>query len=150
MGRYAAPVRSRGLLFAALAGCTPGANVKQQEEDSSVLQTRSVERWNLLITHKAEKAWDYLTPGYRETKPRDIYAKEMNDRAVRWTKVSFSSQECDANVCKVRLTVDYNVNLGGLSGKVQSIAPVTETWVNVKGHWYFLPEQFQPTKLKDS
>jgi hypothetical protein len=134
------------LALLVLAGCATGV----KDQDSSVIRTRVVERWDLLVAHKAEKAWDYLSPGYRETKPRDVYAKEMNARGILWSKVHFGSQECDADVCKVRLTVDYNVNLGGPAGKVGSIGLVVETWVKVKGQWYYLPDQFQPKLGKDS
>lgn len=129
----------------ALSGCMSGGGVKQ--DDSTVLRTRSVERWDLLIARQADKAWDYLSPGYRETKPRAAYAEEMNNRGMRWSKVRYESQECDADTCKVRLLVDYNLNLGGPAGTVKSASPVTETWIKVNGRWYFLPEQFRPTKL---
>jgi hypothetical protein len=150
------PVKSKKVYFAPfaaalllLSGCMSGGGVK--DEDNAVLRTRSVERWDMLIGHKAEKAWDYLTPGYRETKPRAAYADEMNHRGMRWNKVAFDSQECDVDTCKVHLLVNYNLDMGGLAGKVASAAPVVETWIKVNGRWYFLPEQFQPTKLgKDS
>jgi len=120
-------------------------------EDESAVTKHAVERWNLIIAHKSDKAWDYLTPGYRATKSRESYAEEMNNRGVRWSKVTFSSQECDADTCKVHLLLDYNLDMGGFAGKVASAAPVLETWVKLQGHWYLLPEQFQPTKLgKDS
>jgi hypothetical protein len=146
------------LALLALGGCVTG--VKNQDssakgqsvksQDNSAIRMRSVERWDFLIAHKAEKAWDYLSPGYRETKPRDAYAKEMNGRGVRWSKVHFGSQECDADVCKVRLSVDYTVNLGGPAGNVESMGLVVETWVKVKGTWYYLPDQFQPKLGKES
>jgi len=101
------------LALLALAGCMTA--VKNQ--DSSVIQARAFERWNFLIEHHAEKAWDYLSPGFRETKPREAYATEMNARGVNWTKVSFNSQKCDADVCKVHLAVDYTVNMGRQSEK---------------------------------
>jgi hypothetical protein len=150
---YFAPFAAIFLL--ALSGCMSGGGVKPgagaKEEDNTVIHARAVERWDLLIAHKSDKAWDYLSPGFRETKPRASYAEEMNSRGIHWSKVAFGSQECDADTCKVHLLVDYNLNLGGLAGQVKSASPVTETWIKVKGRWYFLPEQFQPTKLgKDS
>lgn len=132
------------LALLALAGCMTAV----KDHDSSVIQARAIERWNLLIAHQAEKAWDYLSPGYRETRPREAYAKEMNARGVTWSKVSFNSQKCDADVCTVHLAVDYTVNMGAAIGKVTSMGPITETWIKVKGQWYFLPEQFRPTGLK--
>jgi hypothetical protein len=136
-------------LFAAavLAGCAAGSGGGTKGDDSSVLRTRATERWDLLIGHKAEKAWDYLTPGYRETKTREQYAEEMNNRPVVWTKVTYGSQDCDADTCKVHLVVDYKINMGGMAGTVKSIAPLVETWIRVKGTWYYLPEALQPSKL---
>jgi hypothetical protein len=134
------------LALLSLAGCMTAV----KEQDSSIIRARALERWNLLIDHHAEKAWDYLSPGYRETKPREVYAKEMNARGVNWSKVSFNTQKCDADVCKVHLAVDYTVNMGGAVGKVASMGPIVETWIRVKGQWYFLPEQFGPTGLKES
>jgi len=135
-----------GLVLAALSGCAAGPGVTKAADESAI-RTRAVERWELLIAHKAEKAWDYLTPGYRTTKPRQAYADEMNSRGMRWTKVTFASQECDVDTCKVSLMVGYTVDLGGLAGRVGSASPVVETWVKIKGSWYYLPEQLQPSKL---
>ena len=132
------------LALLALTGCMTAV----KDQDSSVIQARAIQRWDFLIEHHAEKAWDYLSPGYRETKPREAYAKEMNARGVNWTKVSFNSQKCDADVCTVHLAVDYTINMGAGIGKVASMGPITETWIKVKGQWYFLPEQFRPTGPK--
>ena len=119
----------------ALVGC---GNVKK-EEDAAVLKERSVERWNLLIAHQAEKAYDFLSPGYRQTKDRESYAKEMNARPVNWSKVSYTSQDCEADTCKVHLSVNYSINTGGPAGTVKTVAPLTETWIRIDGHWYHLP-----------
>ncbi len=132
-----------GILFAllALAGCMPGV---KKGEDASVIKDRAVQRWDFLIAHQAEKAYDFLTPGYRSTKTREAYAKEMNSRGIRWSEVHYTSQTCEADVCKVHLTVDYAVNLGGMSGNVKSQGFVVETWIKADGHWYYLPNQLQP------
>ena len=86
---------------------------------------KSIERWNFLIAHQADKAYDYLSPGYRATKSREVYAKEMNGRGLRWTKVTYGDQQCDADTCKVNLTVDYKLKMPGASGTVSSFGPLT-------------------------
>ena len=138
-----------GILLAllALAGCMTAV----KNEDSSVIGKRAVERWDFLIAHQAEKAYDFLTPGYRTTKTREAYAQEMNNRGIRWSKVGFGSQQCEVDICHVHLTVDYRVNLGGPAGNTKAMGFVAETWIKAAGRWYFLPEQLQPTRLgKDS
>jgi len=132
----------------ALAGC----DTVKKEEDASVIKEKAVQRWEFLIAHQAEKAYDFLSPGYRQTKSRDAYAQEMNSRGVRWSKVNYGSQECEADVCKVRLSVDYSLSFGGPAGTVKSMAPLKETWVHIGGKWYFLPDPMpvKPGKDKES
>jgi len=130
----------------ALAGCM--ANVRS--EDASVIRERAVQRWDLLISHQAEKAYDLLSPGYRQTKDRVSYAKEMSVRPVRWSKVNYTSQECEADVCKVHLAVDYSLNMGGPAGEVKSTSFLVETWVKSDGKWWYLPSELGPTKIGKS
>ena len=104
-------------------------------------EDRAQERWNLLIAHKADKAYDYLSPGYRATKTREDYAKEMNERPVQWEKVLPYRQVCDKpDVCVIDLQIDAGVKMPGVSNKVSTVGFVTETWIRSRGKWYFLPE----------
>lgn len=109
-------------------------------KQNSEAERRAIERWNLLIEHKAEKAYDYLSPGYRATKKRDDYAREMNNRPVKWTKVLPYREVCDKpKVCVIDLQVDAAVKMPGVSQSVSSVGFVTETWILDRGKWYFLP-----------
>jgi hypothetical protein len=126
--------------IAALAGCAAGAAKPAKEESADVIQQKSIERWNFLIAHQAEKAYDYLSPGYRSTKTREAYAKEMNERPLRWTKATYGSQQCDGDTCKVRLVVNYAVRLPAMTQNTNAFAPLVETWIKADGHWYYLPD----------
>lgn len=119
-------------LLLSIAGCADKANPDN-------VDTRSVERWNYLIEHQAEKAYDYLTPGYRATQPRDTYAAAMNSRPLKWTDAKFVSKECDAERCSVKVNIGYDMKVPG-AGKVSHTASVqSETWILINGEWYFLP-----------
>jgi len=118
-----------------LVGCSAGV-----KKDDTSLDKRAVERWNYLISHKAEKAYDFLTPGYRATKTRESYAAEMNNRPIRWSSVTFNKKECEEDRCSVYLAVNYSVILNAMMGKpIQALAPLKETWVKTRGKWYYLP-----------
>ena len=140
---------------ATLVGCAagpakPGNSGKPAKEESAdVIQQKSVERWNFLIAHQADKAYDYLSPGYRATKPREVYANEMNGRGLRWTKVTYGDQQCETDTCKVNLTVDYKLKMPGASGTVSSFGPLQETWIKVDGGWYYLPDAMKSGKLQE-
>jgi hypothetical protein len=119
-------------LLLVVAGCADNANPDNVDR-------RSVERWNYLIAHQAEKAYDYLTPGVRATQSRDAYASAMNTRPVQWKSVKFNSKECDADRCKVHVDVTYSIKLPGLGKPMEATSSQSETWILVKGGWYFLP-----------
>jgi hypothetical protein len=136
--------------FVALAGCATGPSkpvAPPKDESADVIQQKAVERWNFLIAHQAEKAYDYLSPGYRATKTREVYAGEMNGRGIRWNKVTFNNQQCDGDTCKVSVVVDFKITMPGATGTVSSFSPVTETWIKTAGRWYYLPNAMQSGKL---
>lgn len=122
-----------------------GARVSSDSDTANkVVETRAVERWDLLIARKAEKAYDYLSPGFRATKKREDYATEMNNRPVHWDKVLPYSQHCDKpDVCVVSLQVDADVKMPGVRKNVSTVGFVTETWIRTRGKWYMLPNAQQ-------
>jgi hypothetical protein len=115
-----------------VAGCADNANPDNVDR-------RAVERWNYLIAHQAEKAYDYLTPGFRATQPREVYASAMNNRPVQWKSVKFNHKECDAERCKVAVDVNYQIKMPGTGAATEAASTQNETWILVKGNWYILP-----------
>ncbi len=155
--RQLATLMAIGLL---MAGCTTQATKSDQaaandgapavsDSAKKIVEKRAVERWSLLIAHKAEQAYDYLSPGFRATKKRDDYAAEMNHRPVRWQKVIPYSQQCDKpDVCVLNMQVDVDVKMPGIGKDVSSVGFVTETWILVRGKWYLLPDSMTVTGRK--
>jgi hypothetical protein len=130
-------IAATALLLVALAGCNTN------KDPTADVEKRAVERWNYLIAHQAEKAYDYLSPGTRETVTRESYAGAMNSRPVRWTAAKFNRKECDADRCKVYIDVSYSLAMpgaGAVGKPVESTSTQSETWVRVKDDWYFLPK----------
>lgn len=118
-------------MLSAIVGCADKASPDNVDR-------RAVERWNYLIARQAEKAYDYLSPGYRETKTRESYADAMNNRPVKWTAVKFKSKTCEADSCKVIVEVAYSITLAG--APAESKAEQSETWIRIDGNWFFLPK----------
>ena len=122
---------SLGLLL--VGGCVDKSN-------PDMVDKRSVERWNYLIAHEAEKAYDYFTPGYRATQSREKYAAAMNNRPIQWTAASFKDKTCDGDRCIVGVNVRYTIAAPGMGGrKAENESVQSETWIRVDGQWYFLP-----------
>jgi hypothetical protein len=126
-----------GLALVLLAACSTPA---VKSDGNADVESRAVARWDALIAHHAEDAYDFLSPGYRATITREAYAKAMNNRPVQWKKVAYNRKKCDADRCKVYLAVTFSANVAaGLGGPIESVNPMSETWIRVKGDWYYLP-----------
>jgi hypothetical protein len=122
------------LAVLAAAGCADHSKPENVDR-------RSVERWNHLIAHEAEKAYDYLTPGVRQTQTREAYASAMNNRAVQWKAAKFKQKTCDAERCSAEVEVTYTVAMPGMGGKtMESTSVQSEVWILSGGEWYFLPK----------
>ena len=121
-----------------LAGCAAGV----RKDDSTVVGEQALARWNLLIPRKADKAYDFLAPGYRATVTREDYARSMNNRPVNWKNVELVDSKCEADTCTVHLKLSYEVmvNLHG-QHDVKGSSPVEEHWIRESGHWYVLPDK---------
>lgn len=131
--RLAIPTFALAALLLTLAGCADKANPDNVDR-------RSVERWNYLIARQAEKAYDYLTPGFRATQPRDTYATAMNNRPLQWKSAKFNHKVCEEDRCTAYIDVTYAMKMGAIpSGSVDSTNTQSETWVRLKGEWYYLP-----------
>lgn len=145
LARRATAILAIGLLLAGCAseGTRPDAKSagKAAKSEDKVVEKRAVERWEFLIKHEAEKAYDYLSPGFRATKKREDYAKEMNNRPVRWTRVLPYRTICDKpDVCVLDLQIDFATKMPGVGTDVSSVGFVKETWLRTRGKWYLLPE----------
>lgn len=121
------------VLLLALGGCADNASPDNVDR-------RSVERWNHLIAHQAEQAYDYLSPGFRATQTRDVYAQAMNNRAIQWKEAKFNRKECDADRCKVYVDVTFAMKMPGAGKLVTSTSTQSETWIRLDTGWYFLPK----------
>ena len=123
----------------ALAAC---AAVKK--DDGAAVEARAAERWDFLIKHQAEKAYDYLTPGFRQTITREKYAAQKNDPATPWKSAKVSGHSCDADSCTVTVLIATEVRLPGLAKMQSANLPTEEHWTRSGRTWYYLPD----TRLK--
>jgi uncharacterized protein YchJ len=135
-------MKAHTVRFAALGAAlllSACSTVKPRQDDAA-LEKLPIERWNLLIAHQAEKAYDYLSPGTRLTESREKYAQEMNNRPVHWEKVDYIDRKCDdPDACTVQLRAAYSVNMSARLGHdVHSVTLLWERWIRLDGHWYYL------------
>ena len=139
------------LTLAACATTSPaGGGKASAQTPEKIITDRAIARWDGLIKRDPATAWTYLSPGYRATHPQQKYAQDMVNRPVRWSKVEpfvaddgSATVECadPAQSCTIRLKVHYKIASHLTSvGMIESWNVVKETWINVKGDWYMVPD----------
>ena len=119
-----------GMLGAVLSGCA-GLTVESSTADKDkVITERAEARWQLLIKGDVDGAYQYLSAGSKATTSQAVYKSKIKPGIWRSAKVS--RVECEAELCKVEVTVTYDFrNMHGLE------TPVPETWIIENGSaWY--------------
>lgn len=119
-----------GLLMG-LSGC--GSPLPEEEAGR-----RALERWQALIQGDFEKAYGYLSPGYREVTSFTIYRSHIGE-AVRWKDATLEGISCADTVCDVTITVNYQYTAPPV-GEYKGEKFLKEKWVRVDDKWWFLPK----------
>lgn len=124
------PVAALALM---LSACQPA------EEEPQSVEERAQARWDLMVERDFEAAWDYYTPGFRETGNRNEFAADMHGRPVRWREARVMGASCDEeDRCIVEVEVTYKP-IGGpseLSG-MQMTRVLKERWIRLDGQWWY-------------
>lgn len=104
------------------------------------VKLRATQRWGYMIERRFDKAWEMLSPGYREVQPQEAYVSTMKDRPVQWTRVHFQKAECQPEVCKVEIMVNAQFQMPVMRvGTVDALNVITESWILSDGEWYLVP-----------
>lgn len=124
----------------ALAACAAGGGQTSARDPMAALEERAVARWQLLIDRKPEQAYEYLTPGYRSTRPLADYRGAPRSPTVEWTGIRWHQAECEQpDSCQVKLLLDYQMSAPS-AGNIPGIQELSERWLRLDGTWYHLPE----------
>lgn len=130
-----------------LSGCaatgtkSDGHAVAAEGEVPQALQRRAVERWELLIAGDMDKAYEYLTPGYRQTRSLERYKAGARNAALTWKEAKWHRGDCvGPDSCTAVILLTYSVKMPG-AGSVPGIRPLEERWIRSRGEWYHLPDR---------
>lgn len=115
---------------AALSGCATTATPPEQQTSQLASQ-----RWGYLIDGQWQKAYDMLTPAYRNLHDLREYQSQFKG-AVQWKRAEVANATCEAEKCEVRIELTVASPFG--RGKGDTISTFfTETWLNEGGRWYY-------------
>ena len=120
------------LLVAAGCATTGGGLGKDTapEVKRAAVTERVNARWTAMIKGDLDAAYAYLSPASREVV--SLAAFKARTRSGGFREAKIDSVECEAELCKVKLTLTYDHRV--MKGVT---TPLTETWVVDQGQiWY--------------
>ncbi len=121
------------LLVAGLAACAGIGKGSTQDPQLQVGELASA-RWQALLAGDLKRAYDYLSPGTRETMSLDQYKRKINPGL--WKKAAVSSVSCEQERCGVVVVLDYSF------GSMKSIETrLDEVWLMDNGKWWYVPQR---------
>lgn len=128
-----------GLLGLLLVGACATAS---KQPPGEVVKARAQARWDALLQDRVDEAYAYFTPGYRSGLSLSNYYRRLAAQRFEYTGATVTGSECSEKSCKVKILVDFALS-GVLPGvqRMDSRAPVEETWIFTDGDWYLLPEK---------
>ncbi|MBK1672614.1 hypothetical protein CKO35_04735 [Ectothiorhodospira shaposhnikovii] len=126
------------VLFVA-TGCAGWQPAPEQSAEERVAQ-RAQERRDALLAGDLEKAYSYLTPGYRANNSLPRYRARFGG-AVSWKDASVRSVTCqEEDACTVTVMLTYRVAMPRMDA-YENQRPMEERWVRVDGDWWHLPRR---------
>jgi hypothetical protein len=117
-----------------------GACAGTPETTARILEQRAQGRWDALLSEDLEAAYQYFSPGQRQTVRYQDFVRQIVSRSVRWTGASFVEvAACDGDACTVKIRVHFQVKAPVGAGQFKSSQLMRENWIRSDGQWYFLP-----------
>lgn len=122
-----------------LSACAP----KEVLPPEQLVVKRSNAKWDAIFAKDFETAYSYLSAGFREIYTEQAYESRIKRQPVKWKAAKAVSAECDSDVCKVSVELDYKFKpRTRMSKEVDLNSVIFEKWVlGEDGQWYYVPKR---------
>lgn len=102
------------------------------EESKRQVAERAQERWDLLMKGQVDRAYEYYSPSSRESLSLEVF-RRRSATTRWWRKAQLDKVDCEADACKVTMTLEYDLKeFKGL--KTTDV----EAWVKDSGTWWLV------------
>jgi hypothetical protein len=108
--------------------------------DQQIVEDRATQRWQLLIRRDFPAAYQYLSPGSRETTPENVYVGRFGN-ATQWLDAKQVSSNCVEDLCQITMAVKYRIHHKYFPKGIENTREFKEKWVRSDGQWWYLLEK---------
>jgi len=126
-----------GLIITLFLGACAGVAVQPES-----LGDRAQARWDALLAQDFEKAYSYLSPGYRSSVSSRDFEIGFLLRRVGYTSAEYIDSECQNDACDVSMKIGYMI-IAPLRGVNvwNSKTTIEEKWIRIDNQWWHLPKK---------
>jgi ABC-type Fe3+-hydroxamate transport system substrate-binding protein len=126
------------LLVALTVGCANQQTATATSAESSKTAEKAVvakaqQRWNALLKFDYAEAYKFISPVGRSKMKVQDYLGRVNMGHMR--KAVVQSASCEAEICEVKVALDYVVPV---KGDIPVSQVVSESWILDEGNWWFV------------
>lgn len=132
-----------GLLLA-VAIVFSACSMSTQKTDSEIVESRSILRLDALKELDFEKAYTYMSPGYRSVKDLKRFNIEYAG-VVNMLSFNINSVECIIDTCSVLVESNYKIIIPSRGFSIKNPLIIDrvnkETWIRTDGKWWFVKSE---------
>lgn len=129
-----------GLLLTAVLFFS-ACSVLPTKTDAEIVEHRSALRLEALRKLDFEKAYTYMSPGYRSVKGLDRFKLDYAG-SVNLLDFNVQTAECVEDTCNVLVDSTYKITIVGPGFSVKEPLAIEraskETWIRTEGKWWFV------------
>jgi hypothetical protein len=124
------------LVLLGAAGCATVAAGDQED----VVRKRAEARWKAIVDEDYQKAYGYLSPGFRQKV--NLLGYWARFERVKWSSGEVRKVECqDAEVCTVNVRAKFHFSGGGPIPAYDGDYEEDEKWIFIEGDWWYKPRR---------
>lgn len=134
----------RLVLLMVVLGVSACAVIQPKTNEERVLAL-SEKRQAALLEYDFKKAYQYMSPGYRQLNTIDKFTSDHMG-VYSWESSKVLKATCEEDICEVNVEVVFDVGMlqdarGKKPGKRLIPRINRETWVSLDGDWWFSKSQ---------
>lgn len=110
-------------------------------QEKNTLDNRVMDYWSHKINRDFDKAYEFLSPGWKGKEDKDKYARRINKSVVNWLSINIKEKQCsEAYLCTVISEIEYDYNFrGAVNEKMKVKSDIKERWIMKDNVWYHVP-----------
>ena len=119
-----------------MSGCATlgGASVNSDE----YIAERASRRWKALIEGDFKKAYEFESPGYRQSKSLDYFRKQFGGW-VAWTGASVMHvKRLSDHVAEVRIHLEFDSYQSQTQSMQKDASYFNEKWIYADNNWWYV------------